>query len=396
MRIIILFLILYSFNSLYGQTPNRKNNNIERGEELFQIIWNKYRIPKYGLFAEYYPNSYKPNLTYFHQQDQRAKEVSYLWPMSGVFSSVNILMQVDPIKYKPFLDSMVNSVELYLDSTRFPKGYQAYPTQFEKVDRYYDDNGLVGIDYIDAYELTKKRKYLDKAIDVMTFIQSGWSDNLGGGATWLEGVNDQKPACTNGKATVLALKLYNATKEVKYLNYGIKSYNWMMSSLLDDSLNIIWNSLLTSDQVLSEVQKHPYTYNTGTMIQSAVFLYKATKNEMYLAEAQKMADGAFNYFFSKMDNGIPYVKDIPWFTVVLYRGFEELYRIDKNPKYINAIRESINWAWDFARDPEGIPFRDWTGRMDESNDPKWLLDASCMIELYTRIGLMEQSTLKNK
>lgn len=388
--------MLFGSNMMIGLTQHMGNKNIQRGEELFQIIWNKYRVPKYGLFAEYYPNSYKPNLTYFHQQEQQTKEVSYLWPMSGVFSSVNVLMEVDSVKYKAYLDSMVNAVELYLDTTRFPKGYQAYPTQFEKVDRYYDDNGLVGIDYIDAYTLTNDQQYLNKAIEIMSFIESGWTDDLGGGASWLEGVRDQKPACTNGKATVLALKIYNATKDVRFLHYGIKSYNWMMSTLLDDSLHIIWNSLLTKDQIKTEIQKHPYTYNTGTMIQSAVHLYTITKNEKYLNDAQKMANGAYEFFFARMDNGIPFVKDIPWFTLVLYRGFEDLYKIDKNPKYINAIRESVEWIWENARDVEGLPYKDWTARKDEKNEPKWLLDTSCMIELYTRVGLLENLNLKNK
>lgn len=381
---------------LNGQTQIIKNDNIHRGEELFQLVWNKFRVPQYGLFAEYYPNSHKPSLTYFHQQDKQAKEVSYLWPMSGVFSSVNILFEVDSIKYRPYLDSMVYAVELYLDTSRFPAGYQAYPSKFEQVDRYYDDNGLVGIDYIDAYTLTKNERYLMKAKEVMTFIESGWSEDLGGGATWLEGVRDQKPACTNGKATVLALKLYNATHDKKYLNYGIKSYNWMLSTLLDDSLHIIWNSLLTKDQITSEVQKHPYTYNTGTMIQAAIHLYKITKNDKYLKDAQRMAKGAYNLFFERLDNGNTVVKDIPWFTLVLYRGFEDLYKTDKNPKYIDTIRKCIDWAWNHARDAEGLPYRDWTGRKNENNEPKWLLDSSCMIELYARVGILENLNLKNK
>ncbi len=48
-----------------------------------------------------------------------------------------------------YVDSMVTAMEEYYDTTRVPFGYQAYPVRFEKVDRYYDDNGLVGIDYID-------------------------------------------------------------------------------------------------------------------------------------------------------------------------------------------------------------------------------------------------------
>jgi len=45
---------------------------------------------------------------------------------------------------------MITAVECYYDDKRTPPGYQAYPERIEKIDHYYDDNGLVGIDYIVA------------------------------------------------------------------------------------------------------------------------------------------------------------------------------------------------------------------------------------------------------
>jgi uncharacterized protein YyaL (SSP411 family) len=309
--------------------------------------------------------------------------------MSGVFSSVTVLMEINPNKYTLYLDSMVVAVEEYLDTTRMPYGYQAYPSKFEVVDRYYDDNGLVGIDYIDSYNITKKPLYLQRAKDVMTFIESGWTDDFGGGVSWLEGVRDQKPACSNGKATVLALKIYQSTGEKKYLDYGMKSYNWMLSMLLDGSLNIIWNSLLTPEGTLCEVQKHAYTYNTGTMIQAAVRLYKITGNQKFLEDGKALAEGSYNFYFGHTDEGIPYVKDIPWFTLVLFRGYQELYEIDNNPKYVNAVIECADWAWKHARDKEKLGYHDWTGIDDESQKPKWLLDTSCMAELYARIAIIK-------
>lgn len=241
----------------------QKNSYLQRAEETIGLVWDKYRVQEHGLFAEYYPNSYKPDLTYFQEGGQKAKEVSYLWPMSGVFSAINVLMELKPYRYKPYLDSMVIAVEQYLDKTRTPYGYQAYPSKFETVDRYYDDNGLVGIDYMDSYAITGNASYLAKAKEVMTFIESGWTDSFGGGVSWLEGIDDQKPACSNGKATVLALKLYQASGEEKYLHYAMKSYNWMLATLRDDTLDIIWNALLTPDRTTGQVQKHAYTIIRG-------------------------------------------------------------------------------------------------------------------------------------
>ncbi|WP_302995986.1 glycoside hydrolase family 76 protein [Phocaeicola coprocola] len=220
----------------------------------------------------------------------------------------------------------------------------------------------------------------------MSFIMSGWWNDWGGAVSWLEGHKDQKPACSNGKATVLSLKLYEATKDTMYLEQGKRFYNWMLEHLEDDSLHIIWNSLLTEK---GEVQKHAYTYNTGTMIQSAVRLYKATGDKRYLNDAERLAKGSFAFYVKYMDNGVPYIKDLPWFVVVLFRGYQELYEVNGNSKYIDAIIESADWAWKHARDKAGLIYNDWTGNSQEYDKPKWLLDESCMVELYTRIALIK-------
>ena len=368
----ILLLSACSNKQSFAQTPY-----LDKAEETFATVWNNYRVPQYELFAEHYPNDYKPDLDYFQDETKKAQETSYLWPMSGVFSSVILLTEINPDKYTVYLDSMVMAVEKYYDNKRTPPGYQAYPVQFGKVDRYYDDNGLVGIDYIDSYTVTGNPAYLAKAKEVMTFIMSGWWDEYEGAVSWLEGHKDQKPACSNGKATVLSLKLYEATHDKQYLEQGIRFYNWMMKYLLDDSLNIVWNSLLTEK---GEVQKHAYTYNTGTMIQSAVRLYRLTGEQKYLDDARAMAKGSYDYYIKYSDDGTPYIKDLSWFIIVLLRGYQELYEVDKNPKYVNAILECDNWK----------------ENKDKANQPKWLLDASCMIELYARAAIIRGEISKEQ
>lgn len=367
------------------QVAKKPTPYLDKAKTMFEKVWNNYRVKEYGLFSEYYPNTYKPDLTYFQDSARKAQKVSFLWPMSGVFSSVNLLAELDPQQYGVYQDSMVQAVEMYYDNQRTPPGYQAYPVCFEKVDRYYDDNGLVGIDYIDAYKSTKNPAYLAKAKEVMTFIMSGWDDNYGGAVSWLEGHKDQKPACSNGKATVLALKLYEETKDQSYLDMGLRYYNWMMEHLRDDSLNIVWNALLTEK---GEVQKHAYTYNTGTMIQAAVRLFRFTGEEKYLKDAQAMAEGSYQYYVKTTPEGVIYVSDLPWFVTVLFRGYQELYEIDGNTKYVDAIIASADYAWEHARDVAGFVYNDWTGRNDEKTQPKWLLDESCMIEVYTRAAMI--------
>ena len=354
-------------------------------ESYFQKVWQFYRVPKYGLFSEYYPQKHIDSLTYM-QQGAESKEVSYLWPLSGIFSATNILMKFPggKAKYQPFLDSVAFAMEQYRDTTRSPVGYQAYPSRFEKVDRYYDDNGLVGIDYCDAYENTRNPVYLQRAKDAFTFILSGWSDDWGGGVTWLEGHRDQKPACSNGMATLTALKLYGVTKDKYYLDWGIKFYDWM--KCLRQPSGIYANDLKTAD---GNINKTFYTYNSGSMLEASIMLYHFTKKKSYLAEAKAIAEGTYKHFGQIKEGNRMSILDLPWFTTVLFRGYEALYRIDRNPKYINVIKSNIDYAYKNSRDQYGLFFNNWNGATEELASAKWFLDENCIVELYARLELLK-------
>ncbi len=373
--------VLFSCSTKQPDTPNK-----DKAEEMFHLVWELYRVPKYGLFAEYYPSEHRPDLTYFNDSTRQAQEVSYLWPMSGIFSSAVIMASIDPEKYTMYVDSMVTAMEEYYDTTRVPFGYQAYPVRFEKVDRYYDDNGLVGIDYIDSYSVTRNSRYLEKAKQVMTFILSGWDDKFEGAVPWLEGVKDQKPACSNGKAMVLALKLFEETGDKYYLELGRKFYDWIDKYLKDPERGIVWNSLSTID---ATVNPDLYTYNTGTLLQAAVALYKFTGKKSYLENAEFLAKGSYNVFFKYTDEGVPYINDLPWFNLVLFRGYHDLYRVTGDSKYVDTMIASIEYAWENARDQAGLIYHDWTGRTDEKNKPKWLLDSSCIPEFFARMAIIK-------
>jgi uncharacterized protein YyaL (SSP411 family) len=386
-KLIAAFIICFLFSNQINSQNKEEENYKNRAESFYDLVYSLYYLPDYNLFSEYYPNTNQLNIDYFNDGEKNAKEVSFLWPFSGMTSAVNVLYKIDKKKYSVPLKNLIEAQKQYRDTVRKPVGYQAYPTRLEKSDRYYDDNGLVGIDYIEAYANTKQAHYLKDAKEVFEFIISGWNTDLEGGVTWLEGVRDMKPACSNGKATVLALKIYEQTKDKYYLDWGMKFYNWMYTHLRS-SENIYWNDMKTTDR---SILKTAWTYNTGTMLQSAVSLYKITGKKEYLNEAQLLAEGSYLFFGKKQIDGRISILDDPWFTLVLFRGYQDLYEVDKKPKYIDTIIGNINYAWLHARDEKGLVFKDWNAGSDESKTPKWLLNEACIVELYARIAL-----LKNK
>ncbi|HEK19589.1 glycoside hydrolase family 76 protein [Mucilaginibacter sp.] len=361
----------------------------KRAESIYRLVWSHYRVAKYnGLFLENYPSGRSDSLNYFQGESVKEKEVSFLWPFSGVFTSTNILMRVPGLKakYKPYQDSLVTGIEQYRDTLRQPPGYQAYPVRFEKADRYYDDNGLVGIDYMESYFNTHNPLYLKRAKEVFKFILSGWNNDAGGGVTWLEGHNDQKPACSNGMATLTALKIYEGSKEHYYLEQGKRFYNWMYNILRDSTTGIISNDV----KLDGKQNRIFWTYNTGSLIEAAVLLYKFTGEAKYLAQAKQLAASSYSYY-----SKLPHSKelklhiDVPWFVTVLFRGYEALYKIDHNYQYIAAIEHDLNYAWQNSRDKYGFITKSWLPDTKQLAKPKWLLDEACIAELYARLYMLK-------
>lgn len=361
----------------------------QRAETMYANIWKNYRVAKYpGLFLESYPSNKKDSLSYMQGGNVSEKEVSFLWPFSGMCSATNVLMK-DPAlknKYKKYQDSLVIGMEQYRDEKRQPMAYQAYPAKLEQADRYYDDNGLVGIDYMESYFLSRNPLYLKRAKEVFKFILSGWDEDLGGGVPWLEGHHDQKPACSNGMATLTALKIYQGTRDPYYLEQGKRFYTWMYSTLRD-STGVIANDIKPG----GVLNRTFWTYNTGSLIEAAVLLYQFTGEKQYLQQAQQLAADSYKHFSAvPHDPNLRLHIDVPWFVTVLFRGYEALYHADGNAKYLDAIEADLNYAWANTRDAFGYVSASWTTKPADIKKPKWLLDQACIAELYARLSLIKR------
>jgi len=388
--VVAIAFVVVMAPQLSSAQQNSAEEYQQRAETMFQKVWTLYRVQGHsGLFSENYPSNKKDTLNYFQGAGQVEKEVSFLWPFSGMFSATNALMKSGSLagKYQKFQDTLVSGVEQYRDSLRSPAGYQAYPVKLEHADRYYDDNGLVGIDYMEAYLQGKNPLYLKRARQVFDFIISGWDNDAGGGVPWLEGHHDQKPACSNGMATLTALKIYEGSKDKHYLEQGVRFYNWMYHTLRDPQTGLIANDV----KVNGKRNLVFWTYNTGSMIEAAVLLYKFTGDKSYLTQGQELAAVSFSYFSRQPhDEKLNLHIDLPWFVTVLFRGYEALYELDGNYAYIAAIEQDLNYAWLNSRDQNGLINHSWTSDPAAVLKPKRLLDEGCVIELYARLSRIRQ------
>lgn len=376
--------MLFCLTSAVGKTPGN-TRYLSIADSILSNVLNLYQTND-GLLAETYPVNPDQKITYLAggTQQNGTLKASFLWPYSGMMSGcVALYKATGNKKYKKILEKKIlPGVEQYWDNSRLPACYQSYPTKYGQHGRYYDDNIWIALDYCDYYQLTHKSASLEKAVALYQYIYSGWSDEMGGGIFWCEQQKEAKHTCSNAPSTVLGVKLYRLTKDAKYLEKAKETYAWTKKHLCDPTDHLYWDNI----NLKGKVSKEKYAYNSGQMIQAGVLLYEETGDEQYLRDARQTAAGTDAFFRTKADKKDPTVKvhkDMAWFNVILFRGLKALYKIDKNPAYVNAMVENALHAWENYRDENGLLGRDWSGHNKEQY--KWLLDNACLIEFFAEI-----------
>lgn len=351
---------------------------IEKAIQTYAAVQAHYYIPEESLYRE---NS-TPRPT--------DKPFSFLWPFSAVLSGVNALARLPAVgeRYRADLLRTFDTLEQYYNGTRpatLP-AYEAYVRRFGGDTKFYDDNEWLGMEFVEAYRLLGDAYYLAKAQEMFAFAISGWTDEWAagsGGIYWNEKEMATKNTCSNGPAAVLALMLYGETQRPDYLQWAQRLLRWL--DPLKAPEGIYWDALNADGSIDTRI----FTYNAGTPLHTNALLYSFTDDERYLNEARSLAEAAHRYFAIPHDGSdLPLYPATPWFNGVLLRGYIALYAADPNPnrQYIDAMRDNLLYAWDHARDANGLFSNDWSGASGVDNPHKPILDQGAMIELYALLA----------
>ena len=380
-------LLLVLITTGCGAARKVELSNIAKAQSTLDSVYRYYSVQNTTLLRETFPFNSDYAATYLDNQDQaKPNPYSFLWPYSGSLSAVSAIMMHKKTKgVESYLTAKVlPGLAHYFDTTRSPFAYASYINDAPPSDRFYDDNVWLGIDFTELYLHTSKAEYLEKAKLIWKFIESGTDEKLGGGIYWCEQSKKSKNTCSNAPGAVYALKLFEATKDSSYFNQGKALYEWTKNTLQDKNDYLYFDNIGLNGRV----QKRKYAYNSGQMIQAAALLYKITRKKEYLVDAQNIAQSAHNYFFEDFSaadgNKMKLLKkgDI-WFTAIMFRGFVELYHLDKNKTYLQDFEQNLNFAWKNMREQNGLFNSDWSGQTKDKS--KWLLTQFAMAEMYARM-----------
>ncbi|MBX3254288.1 MAG: glycoside hydrolase family 76 [Chitinophagaceae bacterium] len=315
---------------------------------------------------------YMPDSGYYREHAERRpndKAVSYLWPLCALIQADREEQALR--KENGLLDKTLTIIKKYYDDRPPRAGYASYPPPLGGGDRFYDDNQWVGIAMMDAWADNKNPEYLSLSRGIYDFMMTAWDTVGGGGLYWEEG-KPTKNTCSNGPGIILALQLYKATGEKGFLDTAILLYDWVNKNLRDPQGLYLDNIEYPS----RKVDQRRYSYNTGTMMQSALYLYGITGNKKYLQEALVSAKSACNYFW-----GSGTLRDSYWFNAVLLRAYQHLLKHDSDPFYINTFKTCIDAELKNNLQSNGL-FKGKRGTLN-------LVDHGGMLEILNRLALIE-------
>ena len=155
-------------------------------------------------------------------------------------------------------------------------------------DKYVDDNGLTGMVFLEAYDVTTgadKQAYLDKAKACGDWlINSGLWDTMYGGGFWWSTAKTFKPTQANGVALQLFLRLYDITGQTLYRDWAIQVDTWLRSKMYDPASGLyIW-------KIDGAGTKHTeiFTYDNAVMVEANLLYSTILKEASYRTKAQAL------------------------------------------------------------------------------------------------------------
>lgn len=362
-----VFIVLVLFS---GAVFSQKQMNGKDGyyKKEMQLLQSAIRQNFYDKASGYYTVVVDPAKR--EKKGDYLREYTYIWSLCAMYQAANEIEKLDP--KAALMAPLLKIMNDYYNPEPPKPGYSDYIMKLKPGERYYDDNQWIGITALDAYARTKQKANLALGKLIYDFMMTGYDSVLGGGIYWKEGSLSSKNTCSNGPGVLVALQMYQATKSKAYLDTALMIFNWTNAKLQTPS-GLYWDNISTKD---GSISKPVFSYNTGTMLQSNIYLYECTGDKKYLAKATAIADSSLTFFYGRGK-----FRDGYWFNAVLLRAYQHLLKYNKDTKYVMGFKKCLDAALQNDRNEKGL----FNGRDGVQN----LVEHGGMLEILARYAWME-------
>jgi hypothetical protein len=304
--------------------------------------------------------------------------VSYVWPASHMMRALRYGALANPTKYTARLKSYAYALDQYRQNGKYASDI------VPGADPLYDDNAIIGLALIDAYQqvLPTETGLLDRSLIGLNYCLDARD------ASW--GVPQKESELGWGKfysqATILpalhcALLAKNST-DPKFLDIAKRYYELINNPsrmLRNGSTNLI-NQYSFNNNGAWSLAGHGENgggyraYQTTPDIQLALRLYQRTGDSRYLDDATLMANACLKQWYipGKGVSEISY-----WGGSDMVEMLVDFYEVDRNPKWLDAARNIVDYLIDYGRDQLGYyPDTDKDATGTWNLDRRYLFPAS--------------------
>jgi hypothetical protein len=248
-------------------------------------------------------------------------------------------------------------------------------------DKFVDDNGLTGMVYLEAYDITTgadKQAYLD---------------NTYGGGFWWNTSKPNKPSQSNGVAMQLFSRLYSITGQTEYRDWATMVNTWLRNNMFDTSTGLyIW---MIDGAGSGTKHTEKFTYDNAIMIEADILYGKAINDATYLTKAQAIGNAMNTVLWNSAYKGYIFNTNpsqtrvnpawCGWGT----QGMIRLYEQDKDAKWLTFAQNNIDALNKAARNNDTHAYYFFSGFAGndraaeiEGVDQAWMQRIQAMMSKY--------------
>jgi uncharacterized protein YyaL (SSP411 family) len=317
--------------------------------------------------------------------------VSYVWPASFELRALASAAKLERRTYLKKLLGFANALDTYWTVHRGVGGYAVIPGSQE---RFYDDNAWMLLGLIDAYEVTRQKKFYERARQVLAFLEDGEKQTEGGGICQKEGgVPGGIFTCTAAPAAVGALRLYGIRKDPKLLAFAERMHAALTSKEigLRDGSGLYHQWARPEGKGRWHVEHGTRAYQSALPLQLELLLYRVKKDKAHLEEAQGIARAAVGRWIRE-DGRLGETGQ--WGGSDLCDAFLDLHEIDGDPQWLEAVRRILQRLHE-GRDPGGRYAEEWSeSRAGRPLEKFYLLHHAPAARAYWRAAAYEPARRK--
>jgi hypothetical protein len=265
-----------------------------------------------------------------------------MWANGIQFSALVGGLRHNPAKYRPLVDAFFAGMDAHFDTNAIIPAYDAYFSSPGNSDKYYDDNAWMVLTFVEAFERTGDRKFLDRAVKVQRYIYTGWDEKCGGGIYWRQD-HTSKNTCSNGPTATAAVALARHISSTYHLDWARRIVAWTNKTLQAPE-GPFWDNIAVAN---NQIEKTQWTYNTALMLRANIGLYRATKEVAYRHEAQRLAKASVATFINPETGAF---RDEANFSHHLVEAFLDIYNETREPYLLQQARNNADFAYTYVRD----------------------------------------------